>query len=242
MSFEATAWASKQVAGSASTKIVLLCLANYASDRHLAYPSVQTIAGFTEQDMKTVRRALDSLERNGLIIDSGKRVGETKQVKVYRLPVLATFNDARQQTPQGEPQSSPKTDTLADAKDTQFSLKDTQKRVAEPITNLSDPSSPSSKKVPPAPKKGCRLPADWKPDRELQAWTHEKTGWDARTYRDVLETFHDHWAAKTGQLATKADWPATWRNWVRREMRDMPTARGPRLDPTMPRGFATTTH
>lgn len=31
-----------------------------------------------------------------------------------------------------------------------------------------------------------------------------------------LAKFRDFWTAKTGQDATKADWQATWRNWVRR--------------------------
>lgn len=28
--------------------------------------------------------------------------------------------------------------------------------------------------------------------------------------------FTDHWAAASGRNATKADWDATWRNWIRR--------------------------
>lgn len=27
--------------------------------------------------------------------------------------------------------------------------------------------------------------------------------------------FIDHWTAKTGRDATKLDWDATWRNWIR---------------------------
>jgi len=29
--------------------------------------------------------------------------------------------------------------------------------------------------------------------------------------------FHDYWVAQTGQKAIKADWIATWRNWLRRD-------------------------
>jgi hypothetical protein len=29
------------------------------------------------------------------------------------------------------------------------------------------------------------------------------------------DKFRDFWAAKTGPNATKLDWPATWRNWIR---------------------------
>lgn len=33
----------------------------------------------------------------------------------------------------------------------------------------------------------------------------------------VFAIFRDHWTAKTGKDATRLDWLATWRNWVRRE-------------------------
>jgi hypothetical protein len=29
--------------------------------------------------------------------------------------------------------------------------------------------------------------------------------------------FKDHWAAQAGRAGVKADWFATWRNWVRKE-------------------------
>lgn len=34
---------------------------------------------------------------------------------------------------------------------------------------------------------------------------------------DQWEKFHDHWIAQSGQKAIKADWIATWRNWLRRD-------------------------
>lgn len=61
---------------------------------------------------------------------------------------------------------------------------------------------------------GSRLPADWKPDAELTLWT-------ARNVPGVnvgieAEKFRDYWHGKAGKDGRKADWPATWRNWVRR--------------------------
>ncbi|MEJ4100898.1 hypothetical protein V5S96_11100 [Corynebacterium mastitidis] len=32
--------------------------------------------------------------------------------------------------------------------------------------------------------------------------------------------FADYWAAATGQKATKLDWDATWRNWMRRALKN----------------------
>lgn len=43
----------------------------------------------------------------------------------------------------------------------------------------------------------------------------ESLGWGEAMVRDQADRFRDHWIAKTGQHATKADWQATWRNWCR---------------------------
>lgn len=64
-----------------------------------------------------------------------------------------------------------------------------------------------------AAKKGTRLPDDWVLPTELAEWAiRERPG-----YPILLEAakFRDFWLAKSGKDATKADWPATWRNWVR---------------------------
>lgn len=66
--------------------------------------------------------------------------------------------------------------------------------------------------------KGSRLPADWQLPRAWGEWAlSEVPGWSADHVRKVGETFGDYWRAKAGRDAAKADWLATWRNWVRRE-------------------------
>lgn len=72
-----------------SQKFVLVALANYASETGKAYPSVETICRITSQQDATVRRALDALEQAQVIKDTGQRVGNTRQVKVYQLPEAA---------------------------------------------------------------------------------------------------------------------------------------------------------
>lgn len=62
-------------------------------------------------------------------------------------------------------------------------------------------------------KRGQRLPEGWNPDRELvDRMRLECPGVDLQAEH---RKFVDYWAAKTGAGATKADWPATWRNWIR---------------------------
>lgn len=73
MSFEYMAWASKQKTGHASTKIVLLALANFADVDGVTYPSAGYIARMTEQSEKTIYRAIEKLVDMGFIERRRKR-------------------------------------------------------------------------------------------------------------------------------------------------------------------------
>ncbi|MCG5226772.1 helix-turn-helix domain-containing protein [Acinetobacter pittii] len=92
MSLDATIWAwrtrQKQKAGGALKplkKLVLLSLADRAGETHECYPSIARLVEDTEMDRKTVLKIIDELIEDGFIIDTGKREGRTKQVKVYLL-------------------------------------------------------------------------------------------------------------------------------------------------------------
>lgn len=62
--------------------------------------------------------------------------------------------------------------------------------------------------------RGTRLPADWKPDETELRWARDaRPGIDASA---EAERFADYWHGVAGAKAVKADWPATWRNWIRR--------------------------
>jgi hypothetical protein len=60
--------------------------------------------------------------------------------------------------------------------------------------------------------RGTRLPDDFEVTAEMVAWFRERCpGLDGKT---ETEKFRNYWRAKSGQAATKLDWPATWRNWM----------------------------
>ena len=63
--------------------------------------------------------------------------------------------------------------------------------------------------------RGARLPADWKPNAELVAWS--KTERPDLDLRKVFEEFKDYWSSVPGLKGVKLDWDATWRNWVRKQ-------------------------
>lgn len=85
MSFQAICWAFNQKLERSSAKFVLVCLANYANESFEAYPSTETLSELTSMDRKTVVERLDDLCDLDFIRDTGRRMGITKQVKVYQL-------------------------------------------------------------------------------------------------------------------------------------------------------------
>lgn len=79
-----------------------------------------------------------------------------------------------------------------------------------------------------------RLPADWMPS-EIDAAFCQKERPDL-SVEITAARFRDYWIAQPGAKARKADWPATWRNWVRNERRvqprEGPHGKPPKFDPT----------
>lgn len=63
-------------------------------------------------------------------------------------------------------------------------------------------------------KRGTRIPDDWQPAR-TKGNIEAEEGHTPEWLRNELAKFRDYWTAKTGQSATKLDWQATWRNWIR---------------------------
>jgi len=77
-----------------------------------------------------------------------------------------------------------------------------------PSPSPSPSPEPSAREEP--RKRGSRLPADFEPDLEYAR--KQLSDIDAAAEAD---RFKDFWMAKSGKEACKADWPATWRNWIR---------------------------
>mgnify|MGYP006981311500 CR=1 FL=1 len=62
---------------------------------------------------------------------------------------------------------------------------------------------------------GTRLPNGWFPSR-TPGNENAEAGHDQAWLQHELDRFRDYWAAQPGQRGRKADWDATWRNWVRK--------------------------
>lgn len=75
------------------------------------------------------------------------------------------------------------------------------------------------------PKRGSRIPEGWAPAR-TEANLAAEAGRDPEVLNRELANFRDYWTAKAGQSATKLDWDATWRTWIRKVDNFAPKASG----------------
>jgi hypothetical protein len=181
VSWVALAWASQQRLHRASDKLILLAFADRHNDETgFAYPSIKWLEEFSSLNRKTVIQCIDRLETAGILIDSGRRVGATRQVKVYCLQVGEIT------VPKRGPLNS-----------TDFSGKESQKRYSEPS------KEPSIKNT----RVSRRCPEDWEPN-ELDLSVGTKEGLDRQEVDRCLEMFRDYTfpASKSDWSATFRNW------------------------------------
>lgn len=87
-----------------------------------------------------------------------------------------------------------------------------------------------------ANKRGSRLPTDWKPSPRLIEWADRET--PTTDPRRETAKFSDYWQAVSGQRGVKADWDATWRNWMRKAAESGSSPRRPNSgDDEIPDGW-----
>lgn len=98
-----------------------------------------------------------------------------------------------------------------------------------PPSQTLPPIIPQSSSPPPslrsATKRASRLPDDWALPREWGLWAVQQGLSEAQVRLEGAK-FRDYWVAKSGRDATKTDWLATWRNWIRNCGRSV-SAQGP---------------
>lgn len=107
----------------------------------------------------------------------------------------------------------------------------TQVKAHQPPTTNHQETPPSVSPLEPKAKaassrvQGTRLPTDWVLPKAWGEWAlSDQPTWSADHCRRVGESFRDYWVSKPGKDATKLDWQAAWRNWVRKEGPARPVA------------------
>ena len=68
-----------------------------------------------------------------------------------------------------------------------------------------------------APPRASRIPPDWTPGPEGLAFA-ATLGFAIGRADNAVAKFRDFWSGKAGKDGAKLDWPATWRNWLRRSV------------------------
>lgn len=126
-------WAWSQKTGRASSKSVLVALAEHANKDLLAWPSIAHLVELTEANRKTIINALSHLQESGFISDSGVRKGITGQVIAYKVHA-----DQEKSTESGTGVTVPKAELFLhnnNPNSTDFTRKESQKRDTEPFFN-----------------------------------------------------------------------------------------------------------
>jgi hypothetical protein len=71
--------------------------------------------------------------------------------------------------------------------------------------------------------RATRIPEPFIVKTEMRAWAAKEV--PSVDVDRATRMFVDYWRAKSGRDATKADWEATWRNWLRRDFDSKPGAK-----------------
>lgn len=86
---------------------------------------------------------------------------------------------------------------------------------AKAMLKQPEPEPYSKREAKASPKKrGERLPDEWSLPSTWGNWAMDE-GLDEFTVRSEASKFKDYWHSQPSSKGLKADWQATWRNWVR---------------------------
>ncbi|ABD27442.1 hypothetical protein Saro_3007 [Novosphingobium aromaticivorans DSM 12444] len=198
MSSEALAWAFKQTCKSSSVKFTLVAMCECANYRTgVIHPSIDHLSEITGQNRKTIIANVAELEASGVIVDTGERIGRTKQIKVYRLAM----------------ETVPKTEQSQKRNSTENAPKQSQKRDTEPSKEPScstEPKGSSEHKAREA--KPFRMMADWSPSplpSNVQALVDL---WPPGRFEREIDQFRDYWLDRTDR---RPGWDRTFHNRIR---------------------------
>lgn len=226
VSVQAMEWVLLHSDTTGTDRLVLLSIANHA-DRNGAgaYPSAATIAAEANVHRVTAFRSIERLESMGaieVVHGGGRHRPNTYRIvtdKGSQTTTVSPPENGSALTTDSEPETVAETVALDPGNgsaETRNGSAEGSKTVAlslpEPTTNQKQPTTEPS--FPPSPsKRGCRLPEDFALSNDLRRWAAQEcptVAVDSETAK-----FRDYWRAKAGKDASKLDWPATWRNWIR---------------------------
>lgn len=150
---------------------------------------------------------------------NGKRLSAIHGAsKALRSPLLRQVLGSELRKLGIEPQFSISPDEYAiDSLSMPYTKKRDSRRVV--VTKVSTTPQPTTLNPQPTirepPKKASRIDPDWQPGPHLIEWVRSEC--PAVDGRAATANFVDYWISKSGKDATKLDWDATYRRWMREE-------------------------
>jgi uncharacterized protein YdaU (DUF1376 family) len=139
--------------------------------------------------------------------ESNRRVAEERERKRRASAVHESLNESSDESLQAA-----STNRSPSARAPRTKNQEPRAKTLSPPASLGPPQREGEKRT---PARATRLPPGWKPDAVALEFARGR-GLSSEQVDEQLASFTDYWTAKAGAGATKADWLATWRNWIRR--------------------------
>ena len=184
MAIKLISWAFDQVCPTASSKAVLVKLADNANDQGECYPGLDYICRHTQLSRPTVIKSIKLLEAAGMLVVVREKMNGVN------LPNRYLVGGSKAALPEPSP-SEPSLNQVCVASD------------ALPTNEARKEGSNG---------RGTRLAESWEPSPANIEYARSK-GHDDRWIEHNTELFRNHWLAKSGKDATKVDWCRTWQTW-----------------------------
>jgi hypothetical protein len=147
-----------------------------------------------------------------------EKAREAWSAKVAQRARTEAARRAREAQRQAMSQSQPQSLSQTPAKSVTETVTESKGQGQGQGQGLRDREAPGEPAAPPSrPTRGTRLPADWQPGEPGIAFAAQQGMTNGKVAAELAK-FRDHWTAKSGADATKVDWQAAWRNWVRRSV------------------------
>ncbi len=209
-------------------KFVFLALCDNASDEGFCFPSIQTLCKKTSLKERAVQGAIKTLVELGYMTIRTRRGQSTVYIvkppeewprnlsttpapdaPPHEMHPASNAGDPRRKCapPPQEMRGTPARDAPITVIEPSYNHQGTVRECArepEPVDNPKPPDKPAKRKT--------RLPENWFLPKDWGSWALEQ-GLAESEIRTEAECFADYWRSK-GE--TRADWQATWRNWIRR--------------------------
>jgi hypothetical protein len=183
-----------------SDKMVLLALADAANDDGVTWMAVKSKSAAKLDLLKkcslSLRAVQGALKR---LCEGGHLAREDRIGKGVIWTVTPAADAPRQDMRPAANASTPAADAPKPSSNRQF-------------VEANASTSPPKRSV---AVRGTRIPDDWTPSPDCQSFAQTEGLTQQETAREAA-SFRDYWIGRSGREAIKLDWPATWRNWIRR--------------------------